>query len=203
MFERLRRQWGVTLLELLVTMTVLAVLAVVAVPAFTSTIRRNNVANAANAISGDLQFARGQAASQHRFVSMCRSADGGASCATAGGVHDFDRGWLIYSYDVGASGPDQVYSPAIPSMTILKIGPPPRGASVQATDGAVITFSQAGAFVTSRNRNEFDFLVCYRDAGNGTGVGSSTTAIPGTRLALHASGAITPTRLAHGAACGF
>lgn len=204
MFKLLRRQAGVTLLELLVTVTVLAVLAAVALPAFTGTIRRNNVANAANAISADLQFARGQAASEHRFVSLCRSTDGGATCATGASVHDFDQGWLIYSYDVGVAGPDETYSSATASMTILKAGQPLRGASVQATDGQVITFDQTGAFVTSGTRTEIDFLVCYRNNNDDTtGVGSSTTAVPGTQLALKASGSITPTRLANGAACGF
>ena len=202
--ERLRIA-GVTMVELLVTLTILAVLTTLAVPLFTSTMRRSNVTNAINSLSSDIQFARGEAASQHRFVSICRSTTGTTCAAGASSPYDYDVGWMVYSYDVTAKGSNQSYSGTSGNMQILRVTRQLKGASLRATDTDVITFNQTGQFVTSGTRTQLQFAACARTgtADISNTLGTNQAGIQGSLLTLRASGSVAVTPLALSAKCDF
>ena len=90
---------GLTLIELVVTMTILGVLAAVAVPSFSDAFLSSRLASFSNSFSASAQLARSEAIKRNATVKMCRSSNG-SSCATTGG---WQQGWIIFS-DNGAGG---------------------------------------------------------------------------------------------------
>jgi type IV fimbrial biogenesis protein FimT len=191
------RSAGVSLVELMVTIFIVAILVAIAVPSFRSTFQRSDVVSASNALSADIQYARGQASNQHRFISLCRSASGTA-CDSA---NDYDQGWIVYSYDVGAAGPDQAYKAGSNNMQLLRTTPLLKGVSMLSQDKKVITFKQTGEFVTSSGRTGTSFVVCSRESGVTTGLGTNTQRSQGSLLVVRASGSITVTPLPLTSSC--
>lgn len=193
---------GVSLVELMVTIFVLAILAAVAVPSFRAVMSRGDIANAINALSADMQFARGQAASQHRFVSICRSTGGTACNEATADPYDYDAGWIVYSYDVTSAGANQTYSSSGSNMSILRYTPQIRGVSLRGTDGSIFTFNQTGEFVTSAGRTSLSFVACARKPGDpSTQIGTNEEGKQGALLTLRASGSITVTPLPLTSSC--
>jgi type IV fimbrial biogenesis protein FimT len=189
---------GLSMVELMVTLFVMAILMAVAVPRFRDVMARGDVAKAMNALSADMQFARGQAAAQHRFVSICRSTTG-TSCAEAtSSPFDYDAGWMVYSYDVTSDGPNQVYDSSKSNMDILRYTAKVTGVSLRGTDGKLFTFDQRGQFVSSSTRTQLAFVACARKAsadGTAATVGTNVSGKQGSQLLLRASGSITVTAL--------
>jgi type IV fimbrial biogenesis protein FimT len=89
----MRRQTGLTLIELLITLFVLGILLGIAIPSFRESILNNRISSQLNSISGTIAFARSSAASgPGSFVSMCASADG-QSCSGSG---EWEHGWIVF-----------------------------------------------------------------------------------------------------------
>ena len=85
-------QAGLTLLECLLAVAVMAILTVLAVPAFLDLLVRRSVLVTAEALVGDLRFARSEAIKRGTQVSVCRSANGSACSATGNWV----EGWIVF-----------------------------------------------------------------------------------------------------------
>lgn len=188
---------GLSIVELMVTVAVLTILMAVAVPSFRAVMNRSNVVTAVNSLNADMQLARGQAASQHRFVSICRSTAGTQCDIPTGSTFDYDVGWIVYSYDVSSTGADQTYKVGSSNMTILRYTPQIRGASIRATDAKVFSFNQQGQFVTTAGRTSLTFVACARKTVNdvtGT-VGTNVSGMQGSTLVLRQSGSLTVTPL--------
>ena len=193
---------GLSLVELMVTIFVLAILAAVAVPSFRAVMSRGDIANAINALSADMQFARGQAASQHRFVSICRSTTGTGCNEATSDPYDYDAGWIVYSYDVTSAGANQAYSAGGSNMDILRYTPRIQGVSLRGKDGSIFTFNQTGEFVTSAGRTSLSFVACARKPGDpSTQIGTNQPGKQGALLTLRASGSITVTPLPLTSSC--
>lgn len=188
---------GLSMVELMVTILVLAILMGIAVPSFRAVMNRGNVATAINSLNADMQLARGQAASQHRFVSICRSTAGTQCDIPTGTTFDYDVGWIVYSYDVSSTGADQSYTAGSSNMTILRYTPQRPGVSIRATDGKVFTFNQTGQFVTATGRTTLTFVACPRKAIADTTntVGTNVAGMQGSSLILRQSGSLTVTAL--------
>ena len=113
----MKRQRGVTLLELLIGMTLLGIVLGLGVPGFTEMNRHRQLVNHGNSVVGGIHFARSEAMRLGRPVSICGSSDG-ASCSAAG----WADGWIVFT-DNGVLGnaPDvnQVLrsTPAIGNLT--------------------------------------------------------------------------------------
>lgn len=193
---------GVSLVELMITILVLAMLMAIAIPGFRATMTRGDVANAINSLSADMQFARGQAASQHRFVSICRSTTGKECEEATTDPFDYDAGWIVYSYDVTSSGANQAFSASGTNMDILRYTPQTRGVSLRGTDGSIFTFNQTGEFVTAAGRTTLSFVACPRKPGAPqTEIGTNEEGRQGSLLVLRASGSITVTPLPLTSSC--
>jgi type IV fimbrial biogenesis protein FimT len=91
----MRREAGLTLIELLITLAVLAVLAAVAVPAAGELINGTVRASTTNTLVGSIQFARSESARLGVPVTMCPSLDG-RHCADD--REAWRRGWLLYRH---------------------------------------------------------------------------------------------------------
>lgn len=191
------RMAGLSMVELMVTILVLAILLAIAVPSFRAVMNRGNVATAVNALNADMQLARGAAASQHRFVSICRSTAGTQCDIPSGTTYDYDVGWIVYSYDVSSTGANQTYAAGSSNMTILRYTPQRPGVSIRATDGNVFTFNQTGQFVTATGRTTLTFIACPRKTVNDitNTLGTNTAGMQGSSLILRQSGSLTVTTL--------
>lgn len=88
-----RRQRGVTLIELLVTMSILAILLAIAGPSFVAMIQDNRRATRINDLVTALNYARSEAIKRGDEVSVCRSASG-TGCAAAGG---WEQGYIVFT----------------------------------------------------------------------------------------------------------
>ena len=92
--ESLARSCGFTIVELMVTIVVLAVLISLAAPDLSQFIVRNRLTSQANQLLGDLSFARSEAGSRHRPVTICAAASATA-CALAS-VSNWESGWIVF-----------------------------------------------------------------------------------------------------------
>lgn len=82
-------QRGVTLVELMVTISVLAILLAIAVPSFTEIILSSRLRSHANDFVATAILARGEAIKRNTVVTLCASSNG-TSCAGS-----WEEGWIV------------------------------------------------------------------------------------------------------------
>ena len=89
-------QRGLTLIELLVTLTIAVVLLTVAVPSFVDMIASNTATSYANDLLGDINYARSEAITRGYPVVVCKgtATASGTDCADAG--VDWEDGWKVF-----------------------------------------------------------------------------------------------------------
>lgn len=88
----MRRQRGLTLVELMVTLAVGIILLAVALPMYRSITANNRVAGQTNALVSALQLARSEAVTRLAPVTVCaRSND--TTCGTSA---NWSNGWLVF-----------------------------------------------------------------------------------------------------------
>lgn len=90
---RARRQRGVTLLEIMVTIAIVAIIASAAVPSFVGLHRQALRATVINDFLHSIYLARSEAIKRNSVVSICRSDDG-ATCANA--APTWNGGWIVF-----------------------------------------------------------------------------------------------------------
>lgn len=90
-----QRARGLTLIELMVTLSVLAILMVVAIPSFQSMIASSSLSTASNDLLTTFAQARSNAIRRGARVTVCKSADG-AQCTTTG---NWEQGWIMFNDD--------------------------------------------------------------------------------------------------------
>lgn len=117
----MRREAGLTLVELLVTIAVAGILLGIGVPAFGSLIQDSRLTTTTNRLVAALQLARSEAVRHNARVTLCNSVDG-AYCAESGG---WEQGWIVF-LDTGGTAQRADGDP------LLAVGDP-------ATDGITIT----------------------------------------------------------------
>jgi len=84
---------GMTLIEVLVTLSVLAILLAIGVPAFNQFVVSNRLSAYSSDMLSTLTLARSEAIKRNSRVVLCKSADG-ESCAAAG---SWNQGWIVFA----------------------------------------------------------------------------------------------------------
>lgn len=88
------RGWhGMTLLELIVSLSVLAILGALAVPSFTGLYHDNSRSAAVNQFLNAIFLARSEAMKRGKVITLCKSADG---MACANQAPDWNMGWMLF-----------------------------------------------------------------------------------------------------------
>lgn len=83
---------GLTLIELLVTLSVLSILLAVGVPSFGQFTTNNRLSSYTNTLFSHLSLARSEAVKRNTRVAICKSSNGSA-CTSSG---DWSQGWVIF-----------------------------------------------------------------------------------------------------------
>lgn len=89
-----RRIHGVTLLELITTLAVAATVLAIVVPGWTAFTQRSQVSTAANQLLTHLRYARNEAVTARRMITLCPSDDA-TSCS--GDAFGWQRGYIVFT----------------------------------------------------------------------------------------------------------
>ncbi len=128
---------GLTLIELMVTISVLVILIAVGVPSFESTLNSSRLSSSANELSGAVQLARAESIRRNRSVVLCRS-ETLAACASG----DVWSGWLVF-VDTNGDGGVSVGEEILKTGTIstpLSV----RASAAISSRGHIVTFMPNG-----------------------------------------------------------
>lgn len=90
----LQSQSGMTMIELLVTVTLAAMLMALAVPSYRYVTNSNRATTEVNGLLADLQFARSEAIKESQPVTVCPSTNG-TSCVANSST--WNTGWIVFS----------------------------------------------------------------------------------------------------------
>ncbi|MGC1548488.1 MAG: GspH/FimT family pseudopilin [Rhodanobacter sp.] len=147
----LKKQAGVTLVELITTLIVLAVLAGIALPSMSGLMHRHRLQAAENEYIAILQYARSTAITDNTRIIFCPSRDA-QHCSNDG---DWTQGWLVGRNLKGVDQPDgeplRVGSPADRQLTIVS------------TAGRQLVHFQSNGNADGSN---LSLLFCYRGDSN-------------------------------------
>lgn len=152
------RSSGVTLIELMVTLSILAILMALAVPSYQGLIASSRLSSASADFSTTLAQARQSAIKSGHRITVCKSADG-AACAESG---NWEQGWILFN-DFNRSGTtasvvtvdgvaDTVIStfPSLPSDLVMKGNTPVASYISFSADGLSKTMSGGALLGTVR-----------------------------------------------------
>lgn len=146
-----RRLRGITLVELVTTLAVLAVSLAVIVPSWASLTERSRVTTAANSLLAQLRYARNEAVTRNRSITLCPSDDASTCSADPFG---WQRGYIVFADDDGNR------DRAAGESLLRVIGGQPPGMHVHSTAGRpAIRFKSDGSSWTSNTT----LSVCFGD----------------------------------------
>lgn len=88
-----RRTRGLTLIELITTVAVAGISLAVLIPSWSGLTNRSHITTAANQLLTQLRFARNEAVTRNRAVSLCPSID---SVNCSGDPGGWDKGYMVF-----------------------------------------------------------------------------------------------------------
>jgi len=122
---------GFTLIELMITLSILAIVMALAFPSFSSLLIKQKIKSKRDELMSAFQYARTEAVTQNRSVSICPSANPWDSSPTCSGSTDWSTGWIVF-YDTSVSAMPDVLSPILrgyPKIEGIKVEFKPSGAA--------------------------------------------------------------------------
>ncbi len=146
---------GFTLLELMVTLSILAIMMALAFPSFSSLLIKQKIKSKRDELMSAFQYARTEAVTQNRSVSICASPNPWDSSPTCSKSTDWSTGWIVF-YDSSGSS-----NPSVPA-TILRSYPQTEGIDVNynttgAASSNLIRYVATGMMDTTFNPGTFEF----------------------------------------------
>jgi type IV fimbrial biogenesis protein FimT len=87
------QQLGMTMIELLVTVSIVAILATMAAPSLREMVENNRLTALNNQLVSTLNYVRAESVKRAFPVTMCVRNSTGSGCATSGG---FENGWIVF-----------------------------------------------------------------------------------------------------------
>jgi type IV fimbrial biogenesis protein FimT len=139
----MKRAYGFTLIELMVTIVVAMVLLSIAVPSFRIMMANNRATTQANTLYSALNYARSEAIGRHAVVMVCPKSTADLDSTTCGGSADWANGWQVFVDDNG----NGVYNSA--DDEILKNWEPLPGAPTLTATQDYIGFNGDGSKKTA------------------------------------------------------
>jgi len=88
----MKKQYGLTIPELMIAIAIFAILVSVAVPQFNNLMRRQELNSKVSLLKSTLAYARNEAISRRKDVVICGTTDG-ETCADSA---DWSSGWLVF-----------------------------------------------------------------------------------------------------------
>ena len=159
------REFGFTLIELMIVILVVAILAMIAIPSFQELLARSRVNGSVNLLTTSFDLARSEALSKNRVTSICRSADPMAvvpTCLASStgdfAADDWATGWIIYSkpvgFDIGVALPSLSFDSTADDLVRRVVpfgnsGSSKRMTMILSPNLAEIAFSPAGTRVNA------------------------------------------------------
>lgn len=89
------QEQGLTLIELLVVIALVALITAIGIPSYQSILRYNRTAAEANALVGDLAFARSEAVKRGVNVTLCPAQQQGTDYQCLNSGSDWQGGWAV------------------------------------------------------------------------------------------------------------
>ncbi len=96
------KQSGVTMVELIITMTIAGILLGMGVSSYRYVTRSNRASGEINALLGDMQFARYEAVKEGLNVQICPAAS--ATATTCNPTNTWSNGWIVLSNALSGNG---------------------------------------------------------------------------------------------------
>lgn len=187
---RRRRQRGLTLIELIVTLAIVAIVSTLGVPSFSTALKNSRLTTEVNRFVSHIQLARSEAVKRNRTATICRNG-GQQSCGNSANA-SYHTGWLVY---VDMSGRDDDYDPG-DNDQLVQIGD-------AASSDITINSDQAGnrwlSFAPNGMLDENGQIARYVFCADN----ASTAAIPGRLVTISVSGQPRITKRAAGTACSL
>ncbi len=97
-----RRQRGLTLVELMVTLAAAIILLAVGLPFFGGVVANNRAVAQANNLLSAFKLARSEAVKRSEIVTICAIDDPGAAVPACGNASDWVNGWTVFRDDGSA-----------------------------------------------------------------------------------------------------
>lgn len=155
---------GVTLIELMVTITILGILGTLAAPSFRNMLVNNRLSNYNNDFVGLAAFARAEAVKRGTTVTMCRSSSL-TSCAASG---EWAQGWIVYLGNAAAGNSGTPVN-VLQTRAALPAGYTLTGSGALA---AAVEYDARGFVVSTGS-----FTLCHAATGNGRQISIDRTRI--------------------------
>ncbi len=134
--EPCERPRGLSLVELLVTLTVLSVLAAMAAPQLGGPISENRMRVVAREFADSLSFSRSEATKRGASVVMCPRSTAANTCAVS--AQNWNQGWIVYAPAVVSGASDAA------DVLLSVRGPVPAGIDVGIGQGSSIGVLPSG-----------------------------------------------------------
>jgi type IV fimbrial biogenesis protein FimT len=145
---------GFTLIELMITLSILAIVMAIAFPSFSSLLTKQKIKSKRDELMSAFQYARTEAVTRNRSVSICPSTDPWGSSPACSESTDWSTGWIVFYDSSGATTPS--------ITTILRSYPQTEGMNVKfnstgAASSNLIRYVATGMMDTVFNPGTFEF----------------------------------------------